>query len=156
MLVVWDVKWCPMSGITTPLGTQETVSLENSRLEVAARETLKFPKWSLHLIVAAVKWRTYCRYGVEHYPIHQLIYCIYQYYNVTRTTQQHNHHICHLRGYRQRCLHSVLNIGSCSKVQTIPQHTLFKKKSKKQNRPYVIVNFDGMKKKIKFMFTLPL
>ena len=28
MSVGWDVKWCPVSRITTPLGTQKTVSLD--------------------------------------------------------------------------------------------------------------------------------
>ena len=28
MSVGWDVKWCPMSRINNPLGTQKTVSLD--------------------------------------------------------------------------------------------------------------------------------
>ena len=41
MSVGWDVKWCPVPRITTPLDTQKTVSLDfdENRLVRAARET---------------------------------------------------------------------------------------------------------------------
>ena len=46
MSVRWDVKWCPMSRITTPLALKRQfhwISMK-SRLVRAARETSKFQK----------------------------------------------------------------------------------------------------------------
>ena len=67
MSVGRDVKWCPVSRITTPLATRFT-----GRLARAARKIFtKFHKWSRLLIVAAFVWHQYCRYGVKHYIINQ-------------------------------------------------------------------------------------
>ena len=41
------------------------------RIVRAARETLKFRNWSRQLIVTAVKWLKYCRYGEKNYSINQ-------------------------------------------------------------------------------------
>ena len=69
MSVGWDVKWCSMSRTTTPLFHWNS---KKSMLMRAARETTKFPNWSLliAIIVAPVIWLKYCQYN-----IHQLIYC---------------------------------------------------------------------------------
>ena len=48
-----------------PLGTQKTVSLN---FEEKNFQTIHF-----QLIDAAVIWLKYCRYGVKHFPINQLI-----------------------------------------------------------------------------------
>ena len=48
MSVGWDVKWCPVSRITTPLARKRPfhwISMK-SRFVRAARETLKLLKWS--------------------------------------------------------------------------------------------------------------
>ena len=46
MSVGWDVKWCPLSRITTPLARKRPIHWISmkSRLVRAARETSKFPK----------------------------------------------------------------------------------------------------------------
>ena len=41
MSVGWDVKWCPMSGITTPLARKRPFHWMTSRLARAARKTSK-------------------------------------------------------------------------------------------------------------------
>ena len=64
MFVQWDVKWCPMSRITTPLARKRPFHwiLMRSRLMRAARETSKFQKLiTFNLIVATVTWLKYCR-----------------------------------------------------------------------------------------------
>ena len=51
MSVGWDIKWCPMSKITTPLARKRPfhwiLKKSTGRLVVAAKETLKFPNYSL-------------------------------------------------------------------------------------------------------------
>ena len=58
MSVGWDVKWWPVSRITTPFGTHW---ISSRRRVSAARETSKYFK----LIVAAVTWL------LQLYPINQ-------------------------------------------------------------------------------------
>ena len=47
--VWWDVKWCPVSRIATPLARKRAFHsiLTKSRLVRAARKTSKFQNWSL-------------------------------------------------------------------------------------------------------------
>ena len=49
-----------------------------SRFVRAARETSKFHNYLGLLIVAAVIWSKYCRYGVKHYIIDQSILILIQ------------------------------------------------------------------------------
>ena len=73
MPVGWDVKRCPVSRITTPLARKRPLHWisTKSRLVRAARET--FTNDHLLLIVAAVIWLKYYRYGVKHNIINQSI-----------------------------------------------------------------------------------
>ena len=75
MSVTWDVKWCSVSRITTPLSRKRPfhwISMK-SRLVRAARETLNFTNDHCLLIVAAIICPKYYRYGVKHYIINQSI-----------------------------------------------------------------------------------
>ena len=77
MSVGWDVEWCPLSRITTLLARKRLLHWvsKKSRLVRAARETSEFLNWSLLTYSRPVIWLKYCRYGVKHYPINQLIIC---------------------------------------------------------------------------------
>ena len=57
------------------LGTRKTVHWISmkSRLARVSKETLNFKTDHFELIVAAVIWPKYYRYGVKHYPINQSI-----------------------------------------------------------------------------------
>ena len=70
-----SVRWCPVSRITTPFARKFTFHwiLMKTRLVRTARETSKFYNWSLLLIVAAVIWLKYCRYGVKLYSFNESI-----------------------------------------------------------------------------------
>ena len=73
MSVGWDVKWCPVSRITTPLARLRPfhwISMK-SRFVKAAMETSNFTNDHRSLIVTAVIWPKYCWYGVKHYTINQ-------------------------------------------------------------------------------------
>ena len=59
-----------------PLGTQKTVSLDfdeemGSWGPPGELQIFKIDHILLHVIVAAVTWLKYCRYGVKFYPINQ-------------------------------------------------------------------------------------
>ena len=83
MSVGWDVKWCPLSRITTPLARKRPfhwISME-SKLVRAAREPSTYQNWSLLT-------NTRRRYMTEilpkrrkHYPINQSINHLYITFN---------------------------------------------------------------------------
>ena len=75
MAVRWDVKWFPVSMITTLLARRRPFHWISTKrmLVMAAKETAKFQNWSHLTIVAAVTWLKYCRYGVKLYPINESI-----------------------------------------------------------------------------------
>ena len=60
MSVGWDVNWCPLSSITTPLARKRRFYL----ISKADRETFKTDH--IQLIVATVAWLKFCWYGVKH------------------------------------------------------------------------------------------
>ena len=70
MSVGWDVKWCPVSRKTTPLARQRPF-----RWRVGSWGTpgklQNFTNYYRLLMVAAVMWPKYCRYGVKHYIMNQ-------------------------------------------------------------------------------------
>ena len=75
MSIAWDVKWCPVVRITIPLARQRPflwISWK-SRLVRAARKTSNFITYN-SLIVAAVTWLEYYRYGVN--PKQSIIYFV--------------------------------------------------------------------------------
>ena len=67
MPVGWDVKWCPVSKITTPLAHKKTVSLdfEEEKAREGAQRNFKISKPIINLIITAATWLEYCRYGVK-------------------------------------------------------------------------------------------
>ena len=70
MSVGWDVKWCPVSRITTPWHAKDRFT--GFRWRVGSwgppGKLQNFKTDHSLLIVAAVIWLKYCRYGVKHYP----------------------------------------------------------------------------------------
>ena len=75
MSVGWDVKWCPVSRITTPLAHKRPfhwISMKNWLVGPPGK-LQNFKTDHIKLIIAAVTWLKFCRYGVKLYPIRQLI-----------------------------------------------------------------------------------
>ena len=73
MSVGWDVKWCPVSRITTPLARKRPshwISI-TSKLVRTPGKLQNFRNYYRLLMVAAVMWQKYCRYSVKHYIINQ-------------------------------------------------------------------------------------
>ena len=72
MSVGWNVKWCPVSRITTPLARGRPFRWISMN---SWGPPGKLQNWSHETklqIVTAVPWLKYCRYGVQLYPINQL------------------------------------------------------------------------------------
>ena len=71
MFIGWDVKWCPVSRITPPWHAKDRFT--GWLLRSPGKLLQNFKTDYIKLIVAAVTWLNYCRYGVKRYPINQSI-----------------------------------------------------------------------------------
>ena len=68
MSVGWDVKWCPVSRITTPWHAKD---FDEEGFQEPPGKLQNFKIGHIKLLVAAVTWLKYCRYGVNRLPINQ-------------------------------------------------------------------------------------
>ena len=71
MSVGWDVKWCPVSRITPHWHAKDRFT--GWLLRSPGKLLQNFKTDYIKLIVAAVTWLNYCRYGVKRYPINQSV-----------------------------------------------------------------------------------
>ena len=75
MSVGWDVKWCPVSMITTPMITYRKGLFswlsKKSRLMRTARELQNFKTDHILITTTAFSLLKYRRYGEKHQPINQ-------------------------------------------------------------------------------------
>ena len=75
MSVGWNVKWCPVSRITTLLARKRPFHWIRWRVGSwgPPGKLQNFKTDDFSLIVVDIIWLKYWRYGVKHYPINQSI-----------------------------------------------------------------------------------